>query len=154
LGTLRHTRYQAAVLDHGALLLAQCAFRNGPIVWILPGGGREEGEREEACVAREAQEETGLDVRVEHLLFDRPAEPPDGTYKRWRAYLCSVVSGSAKAGGGEGTEAEIVAVAWLPIHDEHDWPADIRSDVFLYPQLRDLRAVLLDPTAGVSALAI
>ena len=152
--TLRHTRYQAAVLDHHSLLLVQCAFRNGPTVWILPGGGREEEESEEACVAREVQEETGLDVHVERLLFDRPAEPPDGTYTRWRTYLCSVVSGSANVGGGEGAAAELVAVAWLPIHDEREWPEDIRSDSFLYPQLRELRATLLDAASRVDAPAI
>ena len=42
----RHTRYQAAIVRDGALLLLRCAFRSGPTVWILPGGGREAGEDE------------------------------------------------------------------------------------------------------------
>ena len=45
--TLRHTRYQAAVIQDGAILLVRCAFRNGPTIWLLPGGGREDGEDEE-----------------------------------------------------------------------------------------------------------
>ena len=141
MGTLRHTRYQAAVLQERSLLLVRCAFRNGPTVWILPGGGREEDEDDESCVVREVREETSLDVRVERLLSDRSAEPPDGTYARWRTYLCSVIGGCAVAGGGEGVAADLVAVAWLPIDDEHAWPHDIRSDTFLYPQLRDIRAM-------------
>ena len=45
--TLRHTRFQAAIVQDDAVLLLQCALRNGPIVWMLPGGGRDEGEEEE-----------------------------------------------------------------------------------------------------------
>lgn len=103
---------------------------------MLPGGGRADGESEDACVAREVQEETGLSVDVDRLLMDTPAEPPDGTYMRWRTYLCSVIAGDAVAGGGEGADAELVDVMWLPLASERPWPADIRSDVFLYPQLQ------------------
>lgn len=109
MGASRHTRYQAAVVRDGALLLLRCAFRDGPTAWILPGGGREDGESEEACVIREVQEETALTVRVERLLSDVPAEPPDSTYTRWRTYLCTVVAGEAAPGGGEGTGAELIA---------------------------------------------
>ncbi len=98
----RHTRYQAVILrDDNALLLVRCIFADGRDWWMLPGGGRED-ETEEECVAREVREETGLDVRVERLLHDQAADPPDGTYVRWRTYLCRVVAGEASVGGGEG----------------------------------------------------
>ena len=135
-GTLRHARYQAAVIREEAVLLVRCAFRNGPTVWILPGGGREIGEGEEACVAREVQEETCLLVRVDRLLLDTPAQPPDGTYARWRTYQCSVVEGEAAPGGGEGASAQLIDVRWVPLHDERLWPDDARLDLFLYPQLQ------------------
>ena len=93
--TLRHIRYQAAILHDGAILLVRCAFTDGPTVWMLPGGGREDGESDETCVIREVREETQLDVRVERLLFDCAAEPADGTYVRWRTYLCAVIGGDA-----------------------------------------------------------
>src|SRR5207237_4998218 len=112
MGASRHTRYQAAVLREGALLLLRCVFRDGPTVWILPGGGREEGESEEDCVVREVREETALTVRVQRLLSDVPAEPPDGTYARWRTYLCTVLRGEAAPGGGEGASAELIDVTW------------------------------------------
>jgi ADP-ribose pyrophosphatase YjhB (NUDIX family) len=135
LPTLRHTRYQAAVVQNGAILLVRCQFADGTAFWMLPGGGREEGESEEACVTREVAEETLLEVRVERLLSDVPAEPPDGSYVRWRTYLCSVISGEAGPGGGEGSSATLTAVTWLPLSEEHRWPDDIRNDSFLYPQL-------------------
>lgn len=140
MGTSRHTRYQAAVIRDEALLLVRCAFRNGPTVWILPGGGREAGESEEACVIREVREETALVVHVERLLLNVPTEPPDGTYTRWRTYLCTVVSGEAAPGGGEGANAELVDVTWLPLREERTWPRDVGTDLFLYPQLQAIRA--------------
>ena len=143
MAVLRHTRYQAAVIKDWQILLLQCAFRDGPTVWILPGGGRDEDESEEACIVREMLEETSLSVRVERLLSDTPAQPADGTYTRWRTYLCGVLKGVAAPGGGEGSSAELVDVLWLPLDDEPHWPGDIRNDVFLYPQLEAIRAQLL-----------
>ena len=141
MATLRHTRYQAAIIRDGAILLLRCAHTNGPTVWMLPGGGREDHESEEACVQREVLEETCLVARVEELLMDTPAEPPDGTYTRWRTYRCSAPDGEAAPGGGEGS-AELIGVMWLPLADEQLWPAEICSDVFVYPQLRAIRASL------------
>lgn len=129
------------MLHHGKLLL-QCAFRNGPTVWILPGGGREDGEDESDCIAREVREETGLAVRVERLLSDNAAEPPDGTYTRWRTFLCSVLSGHATPGGGEGASAELVGLTWLPMQDHEGWPEEIRADRYLYPQLLAIRVAI------------
>ena len=140
------------MLHDDAILLLRCAFRGGVTVWMLPGGGREEDETEEACVAREVWEETGLDVRVEQVLLDRAADPPDGTYTRWRTYLCTVLGGQAAPGGGEGANAELVDVAWLPLFDERAWSADIVTDVFLSPQLRAIRTALSEGTSAPTTL--
>ena len=139
MGTLRHTRYQAAVIRDGEILLVCCAFRDGPTVWIFPGGGREDGEDEESCVTREVLEETGLSIRVDRLIIDCPAKPADGTYRRWRTYQCSVTGGEAAAGGGEGANAELIDIMWLSLDDERRWPAGIRDDPFLAPQLHAIR---------------
>jgi len=117
---------------------------------MLPGGGREDTEDEETCIVREVSEETCLDVRAHRLLFDWPAEPPDGTYMRWRTWLCTVIGGEVGPGGGEGDSAELVDAAWFPIDDEREWGAGIRADVYLYPQLCAIRDALfeLDAPAG------
>jgi GrpB-like predicted nucleotidyltransferase (UPF0157 family) len=75
----RDVRYQAAVVDAGRLLLLRCVLPDGTAFWLLPGGGREAGEGEEACVAREVREEAGIDVAVGPVLYEVPADPPDGT---------------------------------------------------------------------------
>lgn len=154
MSTSRHTRYQAAVVRDGALLLLRCAFREGPTVWILPGGGREDGESEESCVIREVYEETGLTVRVQRLLSDVPAEPPDGTYTRWRTYLCAVVASEAAPGGGEGASAELIDVMWLPLRDERTWPPDVQADAYLYPQVQAIRALVESHEPGAHAPAV
>ena len=130
------------MVQSGAVLLLRCAFRDGTAVWMLPGGGREDTEDEETCVAREVVEETGLRVRVVRLLFDHPAKHANATYVRWRTYLCAVVSGTAVPGGGEGDNAELVGVTWLPMQNEESWPQDIREDPILFPQLQAIRASL------------
>jgi 8-oxo-dGTP pyrophosphatase MutT (NUDIX family) len=106
---------------------------------MFPGGGREEGEDESACVAREVLEECGIHVRVESLLSDVAAEPSDGTYVRWRTYHCTILSGEPTPGGGESPNAELIAVQWLALNPA-EWPSDIIADRWLHPQLVALSA--------------
>jgi ADP-ribose pyrophosphatase YjhB (NUDIX family) len=62
MATARDIRYQAVVAKADALLLVKCAFRDGRTQWMLPGGGRDDGETEKECVAREVAEETTTTV--------------------------------------------------------------------------------------------
>ena len=52
--------------------------KNEPIGWALPGGFVDTGECVEAAAVREMKEETGLDVRLETLLYvySDPARDP------------------------------------------------------------------------------
>lgn len=54
--------------------------RNPPLGWALPGGFVDVGEMLEQAATREAQEETGLKVRLETLLgcYSDPARDPRG----------------------------------------------------------------------------
>lgn len=135
------------MVRNGAILLVRCQFADGSAFWMLPGGGPEDDEDEVECVVREVAEETLLCVRAERLLSDVPAQPPDGTYTRWRTYLCTVVSGEAGPGGGEGSSATLTEVTWLPLSEQHRWPDEIRADPFLYPQLIAVYALVGSPTS-------
>lgn len=62
----------------GAVVLIE--RRNPPYGWALPGGFVDPGETVEQAAAREALEETGLEVRLEVLLgcYSDPGRDPRG----------------------------------------------------------------------------
>jgi len=143
---VRQTRYQALIVrgDH-VLLIKHKEHASGREYWLLPGGGREPGETPEACVAREAKEETHLTVRVERLLFDEPVLP-EGGYRRRKTYLCTPVAGEASPGyEPEGEAAEVYAiiqVGWFDLRTEAGWGSDLIEDPYTYPQLHRAREAL------------
>src|SRR5437899_1383697 len=94
----RVIRYQGAILyNHQLLLIKHREHATGHSYWVIPGGGIEVGEAEEACVQREMHEETHLEVEVGRLLLDEPAAP-GGVYQRRKTYLCRPISGEAQPG--------------------------------------------------------
>lgn len=148
----RDIRYQAAVIEGKRLLLLRCVPHGETGFWVLPGGGREAGESEAACVARAVRQEAGVEIAVGPVLYEVPAEPFDGTYARWRTYLCHITHGEPAPGSGEGW-AELTAVRWLPLDEPEHWDLALRVDPFLYPQLLRIAAVLQGSSAPTVASA-
>ena len=71
--------------------------------WSLPGGGVELGETLEASVAREMQEEIGLEVEVGPVIevFDRIMKDADSRVEYHYVlvdYLCWPIGGELRAG--------------------------------------------------------
>ena len=142
----RLIRYQGAIIQDDQILLIQhCEHDTGRAYWVIPGGGREPGETEEACVQREILEETSLDIVVERLLLDEPSVP-NSVYKRHKTYFCKIVKGEAKPGYEPEVEAAqkyaIVDVRWFDLRDPSVWEAKLREDPFTFPLLQQIRAVL------------
>ncbi len=140
-------RYQGAIVREHAILLIQHRWHaDGRSAWLLPGGGREPGETEEACVRREMREETGLDVAVERLLLDDAAAPGDRVYQGYKTYLCRPVAGEARPGYEPEPEAAsayaITAVAWFDLRHDADWDPALQADPISYPLLRRLQQAL------------
>jgi 8-oxo-dGTP pyrophosphatase MutT (NUDIX family) len=143
---LREIRYQAAIVDGDQILLIQHREHGGGrAYWVIPGGGREEGEGEEACVIREALEETGLEVVVEQLLLDLPGEH-ETVYRRRKTYLCRPVGGEARPGYEPEAEANTVyaidEVRWFDLADPATWGEALTADPFTHPQLLHIRHAL------------
>ena len=144
--TKRHTRYQAAIVrGDQILLLAHREHRTGRSYWVIPGGGIEPEEAEEACVVREAKEETGLDVTITRLLLDE-AGLEGGIYARLKTYLCDAPNGEPAPGYEPEPEAAanyaISEVRWFDLRQPLDWDSTLRADPWTYPQLLRVREAL------------
>ena len=142
----RFARYQGAIVrDHHILLIQHTHHEDKRSYWLIPGGGIEPDESEEACVAREMWEETTLRVRVERLLLDELAEP-GGVYQRRKTYLCAVEAGEASPGYEPELDAAaaygITAVAWFDLRSPAVWPAEVLADPITRPLLQRLRVAL------------
>ncbi len=141
----RVIRYQGVVIrDDNILLVKHREHATGRSYWVIPGGGREDNETEEACVQREILEETHLAVTIERLLLDEAA--PAGGYQRIKTYLCSVGIGDALPGYEPETEAAqryaITEVGWFDLRHPASWDDQIKTDSITYPLLQKIQAIL------------
>lgn len=62
-------RATCVCIRDGALLLMKQSFVDMPVFWSLPGGKVEENEPIHEALVREVEEETGLIVEVDRLLY-------------------------------------------------------------------------------------
>ena len=144
----RSIRYQGAVIQDHHILLIQNRQYDQKEYWSMPGGGREDGESEEECVAREMKEETHLDVQVKRLLQDEPS-PPGSFYEWFKTYECIPVDGEAKPGSEPEFDDEphtfgyeIVDVAWFDLRDESTWTAEWLNNTVTHATMRKIATVL------------
>jgi 8-oxo-dGTP pyrophosphatase MutT (NUDIX family) len=139
----RNVRYQAAIIkDNRVLLLRVKDHLDGVSFWLLPGGGREDGETEHDCIRREVLEETTLQVQIERFLFEIP-DIPEGMYKTLRTYLCSVIGGEARPGREPEVDTDEIAVIqevrWVDLRKPASWSPEVIEDRMTFPVLSRLR---------------
>jgi len=101
-----------------------------PLLWEFPGGRVEEGETDEAALARELKEEMGIDVevrdRVMHVQHSYPHYDID-----FCVYACRLVAGEIRN---------------IRVHD-HRWVAPTDMDKYEFPAADEKTvAQLLDLT--------
>ena len=142
----RRIRYQGAIVRDGHLLLIKHAeHKSGRSYWVIPGGGREEGETEEECVLREMQEETGLKVTIERLLLDEEVGLKN-IYSRHKTYLCRADEGEAQPGYEPEPEVAayyaITEVGWFDLSSPTSWDPLVKADKITHPLLKKMRAAL------------
>lgn len=92
--------------DHGRVLLVRRADSGQ---WSLVSGILEPGEQPAIGLAREALEETGVEIRVDALAYTRsntPVQYPNGDVSQYLdlTFVCSHVSGQAHVADEESTE--------------------------------------------------
>jgi 8-oxo-dGTP diphosphatase len=112
----------------GSLVVIRRA--NEPDGWALPGGFVDEGEWVADAAAREAKEETGLDVELTELfhVYSNPARDP--RQHTVSTVFCATARGEP-VGGDDAAEARVVTEDTLPSPIVFDHPTII-SDYFAY----------------------
>ncbi len=118
----------------GRLLLIRRGTPPGEGLWSLPGGRVEADETDFSAVARELEEETGLQVRPEKLIgrVERPA--PAGIYEIYD-YAATVVGGSLRPGD------DASAAEWVDLTRFHTMEREGELVSQLADTLRDWQAL-------------
>jgi mutator protein MutT len=104
----------AVIVDGGRVVLAQRAHEPLKGEWSLPGGVVEIGETLEAAVAREALEETGLNVGVGPVIevLDRIQKDAEGRVEFHYVivdYLCRLEGAAVLAAASDASDVRWVA---------------------------------------------
>lgn len=81
-------------------------------VWVLPGGGLDEGESPEEGVMREVEEETGLQVRIVRQIAEY--SPVNRLTQKTYFFEVAAIGGEAKP-SSESKEVAFFPVEKLPI---------------------------------------
>lgn len=81
-------------------------------VWVLPGGGIENGEEPDLAIQREILEETGFEVKVERLIGHY--YPINRLAKKTCLFECSIRSGSALLSTDETKGLQFFPIDSLP----------------------------------------
>lgn len=90
----------SAVITDGAdrVLVVQRGTEPGRGRWSVPGGKVEPGETLEQAAAREAREETGLDVEIGRELWSLRIPAGDGRVYEVHDFAATVIGGTLRAG--------------------------------------------------------
>lgn len=86
---------------------------NPPLGWALPGGFVDEGERIEHAAAREAMEETHLEIALRALLYVYSAPDRDPRQHTMSTVFVATATGEPRAGDDAG-KVEVFSLDSLP----------------------------------------
>lgn len=112
-------RVTGVLVENGAILLVKQRLSKDR-AWSLPGGRLEQGETIQEGLQREFFEETGLDVRVDELLYLCDVKPSSHKVVHV-TFLVSKVGGEITLPTNEKDENPISDVKFVPIAELTDY---------------------------------
>jgi acetyl-CoA carboxylase carboxyl transferase subunit beta len=103
------------IVADGAILLVQRGHEPQLGRWSVPGGRVEPGETLQQAAAREAYEETGLEVRIGAELWSLTIPDGDRTFEV-HDFAATVTGGMLRAGD------DAADVRWIRFDELDQWP--------------------------------
>ena len=119
---MRKIEVVAAIIQRdGAYFATQRGYGEFEGMWEFPGGKIEPGERPEAALKREIQEELGIDITINRLLCTTDYDYPS-FHLTMHCYLCEIKSGEIELREHKSarwlTAETLDSVEWLPADKE------------------------------------
>ena len=119
---MRKIEVVAAIIQRdGAYFATQRGYGEFEGMWEFPGGKIEPGERPEAALQREIQEELGIDITINRLLCTTDYDYPS-FHLTMHCYLCEIKSGEIELREHKSarwlTAETLDSVEWLPADKE------------------------------------
>jgi ADP-ribose pyrophosphatase YjhB (NUDIX family) len=117
-------RAQVVLLRGDRILLARHK-RGEEEYWVLPGGAVERGETAEEAAIRETREETGLEVRIDRLLYiETPGEGAGIPVRSPRyTYLATIIGGVLEfredGPGDDPMKGHLAGAEWKAMAGDH-----------------------------------
>lgn len=117
------TRPSAIIIADNKLLTLKYNY-SGNLLYAIPGGNLEFGEKLEVALKRELEEEIGLEIEVQDLLFLAEVHQPNKDTLHC-VFNAKIVSGKPVLNPKETTALQI---CWLPIENIEEYN--------LYPNIK------------------
>ncbi len=134
--------------EYGRILMVH-QYHKERDIWLVPGGGTEDGELSREAAVREVKEETGLDIEVERLIWHIEQVKENGEQRFVDFFLGKVTGGEPVLGKDPefSDEEQVMAELRFMTVDEiggldNVYPEFLAEELI---KMKDLPADLPDP---------